>query len=219
MTRAALAFFLALAPLCAQTEALLREHFEGRAVTVKLDMPGDSNGVDLSPGEDSLTNDFQIAEDIRRFGVGVRKGARAKVTAIHVKKDHIEIHLNGGGFGSFKDRMTTSNSAVPKSSEETRLERERRDATGSRRRYIDTRLRSLRERRMREEARMKERAAQGDLTALSPEQLRRRTSGSRFNIRYTSAKKVPSAALTPAGLESILAPYAEFEGGAKTPPR
>ena len=213
MIRAA---FLHLA-LCAaafpQTEAILREHFVGQYAAPKLDMPGDSNGIDISPGEDSLTNDFQIREDIRRYGIGIAKGRRVKITAIHVKKDHIEFHLDGGGFGSFKDRMTTSNSAVQKSSEESRLERERRDASPSRRRYIDSRLRALRDRRLEEEAKMKARAAQGDVTAMSPEQLRRRTSGSRFNIRYKGAKQVPMSALTPGGLQSILAAYVNFAPG------
>lgn len=217
MTRAVFPIFafglmLASVPVAAkaQTEAVLKEHFEGRYVAPNLDMPGDSNGIDLKPGEDSLTNDFQIGQDIQRDGVAIRKGQRVKITAIHVKKDHVEVHLDGGGFGSFKDRMTTSNSAVKKSSEEERLERERRNASSSRRRYIDTRLRSLREQREREDARMKARAAQGDVTAMSPEQIRRRTSGSRFNIRYTGAKQVPAVALTPAGLQAILAPYVNF---------
>lgn len=210
MTRVGLLLLLILAPLWAQTQELLHEHFVGRTVIARLDMPGDSNGIDLSPGEDSLTNDFQVAEDIRRYGIGIKKGARVKVTAVHLKKDHIEFHLNGGGFGSFKDRMTTSNSAVNKSSEETRLERERRSASPSQRRYIDTRLRRLREERLEQEQRMKERAAAGDTTALSPEQIRRRTSGSRFNIRYPGFKEVPLAARTPAGLETLLKPYLDF---------
>jgi hypothetical protein len=211
MTRAA-ALVLALATIAAaQSEAILREHFEGRYVSPKLDMPGDSNGIDLKPGEDSLTNDFQIRTDLQRYGTAIRRGQRVKVTGVHVKKDHIEFHLDGGGFGSFKDRMTTSNSAVPKSSEETRLERERRDATGSRRRYIDTRLRRLREEREEDERIMKQRAAAGDVTAMSPEQIRRRTSGSRFNIRYTGAKEVPKSALTPESVQAILAPYVEFD--------
>jgi hypothetical protein len=210
MARVGTLLLLLFTPLWAQTEDLLREHFVGRTVIVKLDMPGDSNGIDLSPGEDSLTNDFQINEDLRRFGIGVKKGVRAKVTAVHVKKDHIEFHLNGGGFGSFKDRMTTSNSAVRKSSEESRLERERRSASPSQRRYIDSRLRRLREEREEEERRMKARAAAGDTTAMSPEQIRRRTSGSRFNIRFPGAKEVPLSARTPAGLEAILKPYLDF---------
>lgn len=212
MTRAALLAVVLCAIASAQTEAVLREHFIGQFAAPKLDMPGDSNGIDISPGEDSLTNDFQIREDIRRYGVGIPKGRRVKITGIHVKKDHIEFHLDGGGFGSFKDRMTTSNSAVQKSSEESRLERERRNASSSRRRSIDMRLRTLRERRLEEEARMKARAAQGDVTAMSPEQLRRRTSGSRFNIRYPNSK-VPASALTPAGLETILTPYLTLAPG------
>jgi len=210
MARVGLLLLLVSAPIWAQTEELLREHFVGRTVIARLDMPGDSNGIDLSPGEDSLTNDFQIAEDIRRHGIGIKKGARVKVTAIHLRKDHIEFHLNGGGFGSFKDRMTTSNSAVQKSSEERRLERERSSASPSQRRYIDSRLRRLREERLEEERRMKERAASGDVTAMSPEQIRRRTSGSRFNIRYRGAREVPLAARTPAGLEAILKPYLDI---------
>jgi len=210
MTRAALLLLAFGALASAQTEALLREHFEGRYVAPKLDMPGDSNGIDLKPGEDSLTNDFQIRLDLERYGTAIRKGQRVKVTAVKVKKDTIEFHLDGGGFGSFKDHMTTSSSAVQKSSEETRLERERSKASGSQRRYIDTRLRTLREQRMREEARMKERAAKGDVTAMSPEQIRRRTSGSRFNIRYKDARQIPATALTPDGLQAILASYVNF---------
>lgn len=212
MARVGTLLLLLFTPLWAQSEDLLREHFVGRTVIVKLDMPGDSNGIDLSPGEDSLTNDFQINEDLRRYGIGIKKGARAKVTAVNVKKDLIEFQLNGGGFGSFKDRMTTSNSAVKKSSEETRLERERRSASASasQRRYIDSRLRRLREEREEEERRMKARAAAGDTTAMSPEQIRRRTSGSRFNIRFPGAKEVPLSARTPTGLEAILKPYLDF---------
>ncbi|MCC6292528.1 MAG: hypothetical protein IT164_07785 [Bryobacterales bacterium] len=194
----------------AQNEDALRQAFEGRIVAPRIDMPGDSNGVDIRPGEDSATNDFQIAEDIRRYGVGLRKGARAKVTAVHLKKDHIELHLNGGGFGGFKDRMFTSNQAVEKSYEERQLERERRTASTQRRRSIDMRLRTLRDRREREEARMKERAAGGDVTAMSPEQLRRRTSGSRFNIRFAEGQRAPEGVWTPDRVRSVLAPYLEF---------
>lgn len=194
----------------AQNEDALRQAFEGRIVAPRIDMPGDSNGVDIRPGEDSATNDFQIAEDIRRYGVGLRKGARAKITAVHLKKDHIELHLNGGGFGSFKDRMLTSNQAVEKSYEERQLERERRTASAQRRRSIDMRLRTLRDRREREEARMKERAAGGDVTAMSPEQLRRRTSGSRFNIRFAEGQRAPEGVWTPDRVRSVLAPYLEF---------
>lgn len=195
---------------CAQNEAALRQAFEGRMAAPRIDMPGDSNGVDIRPGEDSAVNEFQIGEDIRRYGVGLRKGARAKVTAVHWKKDRIEFHLNGGGFGGFKDRMFTSNQAVEKSYEERQLERERRTAPASRRSSIDMRLRTLRDRREREEARMKERAAAGDTTAMSPEQLRRRTSGSRFNIRFSEAQHEPEGAWTPERVRLILSPYLEF---------
>ena len=214
MIRAAALAFAFSAVLGAQNEAILREHFEGRYVVPKLDMPGDSNGIDLKPGEDSLTNDFQIRTDLQRYGTAIRRGQRVKVTAVKVKKDHIEFQLDGGGFGSFTDRMTTSSSAVKKSSEEERLERERRDATGSRKRYIDSRLQSLRSERERQEKIMKERAAQGDVSAMSPEQIRRRTSGSRFNIRYPNAKELPNSVLTPDGLQALLAPYLSFD-----PPR
>ncbi|MEP7365674.1 MAG: hypothetical protein ABI972_20670, partial [Acidobacteriota bacterium] len=86
----------------------------------------------------------------------------------------------------------------------------RSKASASEKRYIDSRLRSLREQREREEKRMQERAAAGDTTAMSPEQIRRRTSGSRFNIRYKDAKAIPPGTLTPSGLEALLAPYIDF---------
>ena len=38
---------IAAAPAQAQDEAALRSYFEGRRVTVKIDMPGTSDGVDV----------------------------------------------------------------------------------------------------------------------------------------------------------------------------
>ena len=43
---------LAAAPLQAQSEAELRQYFEGKRVTLKIAMPGTEEGVDVYPGTD-----------------------------------------------------------------------------------------------------------------------------------------------------------------------
>src|SRR5687768_4285619 len=38
-------------PAVAQTEAALRAYFEGKSITVKVEMPGSDDGVDVYPGK------------------------------------------------------------------------------------------------------------------------------------------------------------------------
>lgn len=42
---------------------------------------------------------------LKEYGVGVEVDEAATVTDVKVKDKHVEIHLNGGGFGSFADAL------------------------------------------------------------------------------------------------------------------
>src|SRR5262245_49470187 len=83
----------------AQDEAALKKVFEGQRVTVRIDMPGAADGVDVqadTPGRSLNQKDY--TNDLRRYGVAIRSGDGATVTLIKLKKDLIEFQLDGGGF-------------------------------------------------------------------------------------------------------------------------
>ena len=65
---------------------------EGRRVRVLVDLPGDDSGVDVS------WDAGVVAGRVAKYGVGVKRGTVATVTLVKVKGDHVEVHLNGGGF-------------------------------------------------------------------------------------------------------------------------
>ena len=46
-------------PAGAQTEETLRAAFEGKRVTLRIDMPGTSDGVDIQGGRQALGADFE----------------------------------------------------------------------------------------------------------------------------------------------------------------
>lgn len=123
--------------LFAQDEMALRRAFEGSTVTLRIDMPGTSDGVTVSPGS-PLPLDVQAYRGaIQSYGIAIRAGARAMVTRIKVKKSLIEFQLDGGGYGTFGDVLGSlstnqqqSTTLVAQSPAE--IEREHRAKGGSR---------------------------------------------------------------------------------------
>ena len=78
----AAATVLALAaPAAAQNEATLRAFFEGKRVTLKIDMPASSDGVDVS-ADARRALDFQRHRDrLKRYaGPAIHNGESATVT-------------------------------------------------------------------------------------------------------------------------------------------
>ena len=96
------------APAAAQTEELLKDHFEGHRVTVRMDMPGTSDGVDVHAVARRAIDFGKYKDDLKRYGTAIRAGATVVVTLVKVKKDLIEFQLGGGGFGTFGDDTSTS---------------------------------------------------------------------------------------------------------------
>lgn len=192
------------------SEAELLRAFAGKPVRLKIDMPGSHNGVNLHLDRDEPMDWREYSDRVRRFGVSISKGQTATVTLVVVKKDLIEFHLDGGGFGTFGDDTSTSVSTyVPKSSYESSLERDlRKETDPARRRRIRSSLDRERDRRRREESRL--RLASEGLN----EEKRRRVmenrlrGGSRFNLRG-----IPGALdVLPNQLAEWLAAYVEFDG-------
>lgn len=200
----------------AQNEAALRAAFEGKSVTVKVDMPATSKGLDVYPQESMPVNWREMAERMKEFGTAIKPGQQMMITKVVVKKDsHIEFQLGGGGYGTFGDYMNSSSSVTAteesESAEERQLKEQIKQAQGpTRRKQLEKELANKRGERERENSRAKAEAAQANEAREANLRLKRAESGSRFNLRYKQG--IPPYALTPQGVAEALAPYAEIAG-------
>ena len=205
-------FFMALAaPLRAQTEADLRRYFEGRRVTLKLDMPGTEQGVDIYPGTERPLDYPRYASRLKDHGTAIESGDDAMITKIRVKSSHIEFQLDGGGYGTMGDETSSSVhvESAPKTNREKNLEAElKREKDPVRRRELKEELDDLRSAREREDARNRAEVAAAEEQKEQNIRQRRLSGGSRFNVRYRGA--VPGTVLTPEGLQAALAEYVAF---------
>src|SRR5262245_23780685 len=100
--------WLTAAPAAAQNEDALKSYFEGKRVTVKVDMPGTSDGIDLNVGAPHALDGRRYGDRLKQYGIAIHAGESTTVTLVKVKKDLIEFQLGGGGFGTFGDDTSTS---------------------------------------------------------------------------------------------------------------
>ncbi len=197
-----------------QNEAVLRAAFEGKTVTVKIDMPGTSRGVDIYPQNATPLDVRELAKRLKEHGTAVKPGQRIMVTKVLVKgKTHIEFQLGGGGYGTFGDLVSNSSSVSAPDQGETKAERALRDSIKAapgptKRKQFERELASLRSERERENARAEAEASQANEARDANLRIKRMESGSRFNIRYREG--FTPAALTPEGVRQALAEVVEF---------
>jgi hypothetical protein len=199
------------APAAAQNETALKAYFEGKRVTLRIDMPGTSGGVDVEADASRAVDYERYGDDLKRYGTAIRAGDSVSVTLVKVKKDLIEFQLAGGGFGTFGDDTSTSVSMplVGKSEREKSLEKRVRDEGDDRdrRRDLEREIDDLRDRRERENRRItveRERAEDRKRERIAEQRSR---GGSRFNLRY--ADRVP-VGVRPEDLVAALAEYVDF---------
>jgi hypothetical protein len=211
-----LPMLLALAaPLHAQSEAALREAFEGRQVTIRIAMPGTEGGIDIYPADARPLDHPKYAERLKDNGTAIRAGQTAMVTKVRVKSKHIEFQLDGGGYGTFGDDVSSDVpvSSTPKTKREKNLEAELKgEKDPVRKREINEELDDLRQEREREDARNRAAVADAEVTKEQTVRQRRLEGGSRFNIRYRDL--LPAEALTVEGVKAALAEYVDFGPGA-----
>ena len=200
------------APAAAQNEAVLKSYFEGKRITVRLDMPGDADGVDVHADARVAVDYGKYKDKLKRYGTAIRSGDTVVVTLVKVKKDLIEFQLGGGGFGTFGDDTSTSANIplVERSSRERELEQRIKDEDDrDRRRRLERELDELRERRERENRRIiaeRARIEERKRARIAEERLH---GGSRFNLRYED--RVPTG-MRPEDVVSALAEYVDFDG-------
>jgi hypothetical protein len=199
------------APLSAQSEADLKRRFEGTRVTLKIDMPGTEQGVDIYPGTDRPLDYSGYASRLKEHGTAIEAGDGAMITRIRVKSSHIEFQLDGGGYGTMGDETSSSVyvESTPKSNREKNLEAElKREKDPERRDELKDELDDLKDEREREDARNRTEATSAAQQKEQNIRQRRLEGGSRFNVRFREA--VPASALTLHGLEAALAEYVIF---------
>lgn len=203
-------------PAQAQNEATLRAALEGRTITLKVDMPATSRGIDLYPGQAAPVDWRDIADRMKDNGTALRVGQSVMITKVAVKGDsHIEVQLGGGGYGTFGDNITNSSSVSASSASESKLELSLRDSvrtatSAAKKQQFEKELNSARTARERENARAKAEAAQANEARDANLRAKRAEAGSRFNIRYKNG--IPASALTPDGVMTSLSAYADFPG-------
>jgi hypothetical protein len=190
--RNVLPFTLILLPstVAAQSEAALKQYFEGRTVTPKLAMPGTDDGVDIYPGTAQPLDYSLYADRLKKNGTAIKAGEPAVVTKIKIKSSHIEFQLGGGGYGTFGDETSSSipTSATPKSNREKDLEKSiSRETDPAQKRELQKEKEDLEEAREREDARNRAAYAAAEENREANIRQRRIESGSRFNIRYPTA--------------------------------
>jgi hypothetical protein len=202
---------MSVASALAQTEADLKQYFEGRRVEVKIDMPATKEGVDVHPDRSQSLDYSRYARLLKDNGISVREGDRIMITKIKVKDKHIEFQLGGGGYGTFGDE-TSSNIYVPSASKtqrEKNLEKQLKDETDERRRRrMREELDYLRRDRERENRRNQAEVAAAEELAKQRIQEKRLQGGSRFNIRFD--RNVYGEDLTPESIIDALSRYVKF---------
>jgi len=199
-------------PAAAQSEGALKSYFEGTRVTLRMDMPGAADGVDVRPDAARAIDYKEYGNDLKRYGTSIRSGDTVSVTLVKLKKDLIEFQLAGGGFGTFSDDTNTS-AGIPliqKSDREKNLEKRVRDEDDrQRKRELQRDLDELHDRRERENRRItaeRERIEERKKARIAEERLR---GGSRFNLRYKGS--VPPG-MRPEDVIATLSQYVDFHG-------
>jgi hypothetical protein len=194
-----LALSVTASPLAAQSEAALRDFFEGHTVTLKQAMPGTQEGVDIYPGTARPLDYQKYAGRLKEHGTAIRSGESAMVTKVRVKSRHIEFQLDGGGYGTMGDETSSSVSteAAPVTQREKNLEAElKRETDPAKKQAMREELEDLKRDREREDAHNRSAVAEAEEHKKENIRERRLEGGSRFNIRY--ADQLPAVALKPA---------------------
>lgn len=194
----------------AQTEDDLKRYFEGKLVTVRIDMPATKDGVNIYPERDRTFDYGEYASRIKRYGVSVRRGETIMITKIKVKNNHIEFQLGGGGYGTAGDETDSAVYVPPvaKSRRERKLEDElARETDPKRRKRLKDDLDDLRRSRERQDQINQAIAAEERGARQARIEQKALQGGSRFNVHISVAD---SATLTPGTLIEALRPYVEF---------
>ena len=95
-------------PAIAQSPGAVEEAFVHRTIWLKIDMPGTQLGVDIYLKGAGLLRNYQSM--LSQYPAAYHRGDQATVTKVVFKKDHIEFHLDHGGFCAASSATTLMSS-------------------------------------------------------------------------------------------------------------
>jgi outer membrane protein assembly factor BamE (lipoprotein component of BamABCDE complex) len=90
----------AMVSVSAQTEQNLKQYFEGKNVSLKIDMPATRDGVNVYPERAQPLNYGEYANRLKQHGTSIRRGEEIMMANIKIKDKQIEFQLGGGGNGT-----------------------------------------------------------------------------------------------------------------------
>ena len=77
-----------------------------KQLVAKVTFPAWKDGIDVKT--DGTWDMKWVTRQIKDHGIGIEIGDKASVTDVKLKDKSLEIHLNGGGAGTFADSLLTS---------------------------------------------------------------------------------------------------------------
>ena len=81
----------------AQSEGELKQFFEGKSVTLRIDLPATKDGVNIYPERAQPFDYKEYGERLKRHGAFVRGHEVVKITKLDVQGDEIEVQVAGYG--------------------------------------------------------------------------------------------------------------------------
>jgi hypothetical protein len=92
----------------AQTEVALKAFFEGKKVSIKLDLPAGKDGMDINPRSQPIVDFKRYSNRLKSNGPALLKGDSATLSAVHVNEKSIQFQISGGVYGSLSDDIPHS---------------------------------------------------------------------------------------------------------------
>ncbi len=194
-----------------QSEEIIKKYFEGKYVTVKIEMPASKEGINIYPNKSRPLDFDEYSKRIKQYGTALYSGDRVMVTKVKTKKKHIEFQLGGGGYGTWEDESAYVDVPyVEKTEREKNLEKAVKNETDEdAKKALEEKLDDLRRSRESEQKSLRLDAEQARVAKQARIQQLALQSGSRFNIRYDV--DLSSREITPEAIMAALSNYVDFE--------
>lgn len=205
----------ASAYLCAQSEADLRDYFEGRTVVVKQDLPAGKTAIDIYPESASPINYADYSRRLKQFGAAFRRNQSVPLTSVRVNDRSIELQLGATAEAPADEVQPAASVAVEKSPRERSLERDiERETDPERLARMQQELDALRKQRQKDDARLK--AALAQLSNGNAGGQRVANAVSRIDLVFNGG--VPARALNPDYVKSALKSWIDFNAAERPAP-
>ena len=89
----------------ANSESDLRQYFEGKQVTFRIDMPATKNGINIYPERSQSLNYEDYNAKLKEHGAAIHRGEKAAVTGLRLNGRNIEVQFNESRFNIRFERV------------------------------------------------------------------------------------------------------------------